>query len=81
MSGSLALLFALLALLHHPHWLWGVIAIASNLVLTSLTDKCQVHDLLVRLGAREREDLFLPGGRLRVAIEEPRLPRLPGEKS
>lgn len=59
------LAFAILALLHHPVWASGALAVAGNLVVTSLTNRCALHDLLVRLGAREREDLYYPGGGLR----------------
>ena len=51
-----------LGLLHHPAWLIMLLLLAGNLIVTSFTDRCVVHDTLIRLGAREREDLFLPGG-------------------
>ena len=65
LAGSVVLVFGLLGLLHHPLWCGAVIAVAGSLILTSLTDRCMVHDLLIKLGAREREDLFFPGGRVR----------------
>jgi hypothetical protein len=46
----------------HPAWLIGTLLCAANLVITSITDRCALRALLLRLGAREREDLFLPGG-------------------
>jgi hypothetical protein len=51
-----------LAHTHHPWWGFGTFAVALNLVVTSLTDRCVARALLHRLGVREREDLFLPGG-------------------
>ncbi len=55
-----------LAVLHDPLWLYATLAIAGNLVVTSLTDRCVLHDALIKLGAREREDLFYPGGAVRA---------------
>ncbi len=57
----------LLAVLHHPHWLIGTMLVALNLMVTSLTDRCSFRNLLIKLGAREREDLFHPGGKPRRA--------------
>lgn len=51
-----------LALLWPACGLWITLAIGVGLLASALTNKCLVHNLLVRLGAREREDLFLPGG-------------------
>lgn len=69
LAGCGVLGFALLALLHHPAWACGALALAANLVITSLTDRCPLHDLLIRLGAREREDLYYPGGAPRSACD------------
>ncbi len=68
-AGANMLAFTLLGWAHHPLWLVGGAAGAANLVITSLTNRCLLHDLLIRLGAREREDLFFPGGRPRPAEE------------
>lgn len=69
LSGATMLGLTALALLVHPAWAWGGLLVAANLVFTSVTDRCPLHDLLIRLGAREREDLFHPGGELRVDLE------------
>lgn len=61
-AGAAVLACTALGLLHHQLWLAGSLACAFNLVLTSFTDRCAVRALLRRLGAHEREDLFLPGG-------------------
>ncbi|MCK6473377.1 MAG: DUF2892 domain-containing protein [Planctomycetes bacterium] len=61
-AGASVLVCTALGLLHHQLWLVGSLMCAFNLVLTSITDRCAVRALLRRLGAREREDLFLPGG-------------------
>lgn len=61
-AGTFVLLFTLLGLLHQQFWLFGSLTCAVNLVLTSVTDRCMIRRLLMRLGAREREELFLPGG-------------------
>jgi hypothetical protein len=37
-------------------------------VVTSLTNRCPLHDLLMRLGAKEREALFLPSGLVRPEV-------------
>ena len=63
--GASILFFMVLGLLVHPLWLWGSVLAAINLIATSLTNRCPMHALLMRLGAVEREDLFWPGGRLR----------------
>lgn len=65
LAGTFALIFVLLAHFHHSFWLLGLLGLSANLVISSLTDSCALHDLLIRLGAREREDLFLPGGEIR----------------
>lgn len=61
-AGASVLVCTALGLLHHQLWLVGSLMCAFNLVLTSFTDRCAVRALLRRLGAREREDLFVPGG-------------------
>jgi hypothetical protein len=68
LAGASVLLCTLLGIIHSPWWLAGTLAAAANLVITSITDACALHDLLVRLGAREREDLFLPGGVVRPEV-------------
>ncbi len=63
---GLSILFCTaLSILHSTWWMWGALACGANLLITSLTDRCVLKALLLRLGAREREDIFLPGGRLR----------------
>lgn len=62
-----------LALLWPACGLWITLGIGVGLLASALTNKCLVHDLLVRLGAREREDLFLPGGMPRKAPAKPAL--------
>lgn len=64
-AGAATLACTLLALLHHPLWLLGTLFTAANLVFAALTGLCPVHAALRRLGAREREDLFHPGGAVR----------------
>lgn len=44
---------------------YGICAAAglgTYLLIGSITNRCMLHALLMRLGAQEREDLFLPGG-------------------
>ncbi len=62
------LLTTVLGIVLHPAWLAGTVLIATNLVVTSLTDHCALRDLLLRAGAKEREDLFIPGGRIRAEV-------------
>lgn len=66
-AGLGVLACTLLALLHDPLWLYGALFAGLNLIVSALTDCCPVHNLLIRLGAREREDLLLPGGSPRPA--------------
>lgn len=61
LSGASLLVFSSLALLD-PRWFLGDVLVAANLVVTSLVGRCPLHALLIRLGAKEREDLFFPGG-------------------
>ena len=70
LAGSSTLLFTAMGLLHDPMWLAGTLLGAANLVVTALTGHCVLRNLLVRLGAREREDLYLPGGRIRPEVIE-----------
>jgi hypothetical protein len=65
LAGSGVLFFTVLGLLHHTAWLGGALAVSVHLIVTSLTDRCPIREVLLRLGAKEREDLFLPGGRVR----------------
>lgn len=69
LAGLAVLPFATLSICHHTLWMLGAVAVAGNLLLTSLTDRCPLRAVLLRLGAREREDLFHPGGRPRTAGE------------
>lgn len=69
-AGAAVLCFALLAVSHHPWWLGAVLIVGANLILTSLIDRCFLRDLLVRFGAKEREELFLPGGAIRPDVRE-----------
>jgi hypothetical protein len=63
LAGGCLLLFTCLGfLLDNPLWFIGNITVAMNLVVTSLTGRCPVNAVLIRLGAKEREDLFMPGG-------------------
>lgn len=66
LAGSAILACTTLGILNHPVWLSGVLVASINLVVTSLTDRCFLHDMLIHLGAKEREDLFLPGGDVRT---------------
>lgn len=59
LSGSVIFLFSALGLIN-PIWYLGSLATGTLLVITSLTNKCLLHDFLIHLGAKEREDLFLP---------------------
>ena len=65
LSGGAILVLTVLGIAHHPAWFAGALLASSSLVVTALTDRCLIHDLLIRLGAKEREDLFLPGGKVR----------------
>ena len=62
LAGSGIMLATTLGILHNPAWLGLALLSSGNLVLTSITDHCVLRNTLLRLGAREREDLFLPGG-------------------
>lgn len=70
-AGLGVLACTLLALLHDPLWLYGALFAGLNLIVSALTGCCPFHDLLIRLGAREREDLFLPGGAPRSDVPAP----------
>ncbi len=66
LAGLGIMLFTLMGLLLHPLWLLATLFSAINLILTSITDRCPIKSLLLRMGAKEREDLFLPGGTIRT---------------
>lgn len=65
LAGAGTLTFTVLGLLHHPAWLLGTLGVSFQLVLTALTDRCPLRDTLLKLGCKEREDIFEPGGRVR----------------
>lgn len=65
LAGVGTLLCLALAQLVSPWFLLGIAATALNLVVTSFTDACALRNTLIRLGAREREELFAPGGAVR----------------
>lgn len=65
LAGCSVLGFSVLGLAVHPYFLAGTLLAAANLILTSLTDRCALRSILHRLGVKEREDLYLPGGRPR----------------
>lgn len=65
LAGAATLAFTALGLLHHPAWLLGTLGVSFQLVLTALTDRCPLRDTLLKLGCKEREDLFEPGGDIR----------------
>src|SRR5690349_19630908 len=67
-AGFGILLLTTLGVLHHRAWLVGTLLTSANLAFTALTNRCFFHDLLIRLGAKEREDLFLPGGAIRPEL-------------
>jgi hypothetical protein len=69
LAGLAVLPFATLGICHHALWMLGAVAVAGNLLVTSLIDRCPIRAVLIRFGAREREDLFYPGGRPRTAGE------------
>ena len=62
LAGCAVLGFSLLAFFLHPYWLLGALGCAVQLTATALLDRCPMRFLLLRLGAKEREDLFYPGG-------------------
>ncbi len=62
LAGSGILGFTVLGMCVHPAWFAGTLLASLNLLITSFTNRCIFHDVLIRLGAKEREDLFLPGG-------------------
>ena len=66
MAGSTVLLATGLGVFVHPAWLLVTGFSALNLIITSLTGSCPLNKILIRLGAREREDLFWPGGEPRI---------------
>ncbi|HYG78190.1 MAG TPA: DUF2892 domain-containing protein [Planctomycetota bacterium] len=68
LAGTATLLFAGLAYLHSPLWLGGCALTGFNQLVSALTDVCPVHAILIRCGAREREELFEPNGALRDPV-------------
>ena len=62
LAGVSVLFTGSLAVLHDPIWAVGIAGIALNLVVSGITDRCVVKNLLVRLGVPGERDL----GRQRV---------------
>ncbi len=73
LAGASILVFTGIGLIHHPLWHLGTLLGAINLVVTAFTGRCMVRRTLLRLGAKEREDLFLPGGAIRPQTPSIRL--------
>jgi len=67
LAGSGILVFTTLGMLQNPAWFTGTVLASLNLLVTSFTNRCIFHDLIIWLGAKEREDLFFPGGVPRAA--------------
>jgi hypothetical protein len=68
-SGSSMLVFTGLGLLlHNEWWFIGTMLAAANLIITALSGWCPINRLLLRLGMKEREDIFLPGGSVRPEV-------------
>ncbi len=65
-AGIVMIFFTSMGMFHDPLWLFGNLGCAGNLAWTALTGKCLLRDTLIRMGAREREDLFHPGGKVRT---------------
>jgi hypothetical protein len=70
LAGCSTLLVSIFGILVDPLFLIGNFLIAINLIMTSVTNRCVLHDFLVRLGVKEREDIFFPGGALRSEVED-----------
>ena len=71
LSGVMLFACTLLGILIHPWWFGAALCVSASLVFSAVTDRCAVRAALIRLGAREREDLFLPGGQCRREGETP----------
>ncbi len=79
LAGLFVLVSAGLGLVHTPYWLFVTLGIAINLMISSLTDRCPVKSLLVRLGVPGERDL----GRAEAlgetdALAHPRMQRFSG---
>lgn len=62
--GILNLLLLIAVLKISYYFLIGICLINLNLILTSVTDKCPMRNLLIKLGAKEREKYFNANGDL-----------------
>lgn len=62
--GILNLLLLIAVLKISYYFLIGICLINLNLIFTSLTDKCPMRNLLIKLGAKEREKFFNASGEL-----------------
>ncbi|MBL4869272.1 MAG: hypothetical protein JKY67_23155 [Pseudomonadales bacterium] len=71
-SGFLISIFLLMSM-YNPYWNLGALVVSLSLVLTSISDKCIVHDFLIQLGAKDREDIFLSGGKLKQVLKSEKI--------
>ncbi len=62
--GVLNTILALATYFISPYFLIGLSFLNLNLIYTSVTDKCFLKKLLIRLGAKEREKFFDSNGKL-----------------
>jgi hypothetical protein len=71
--GILNLLLLLAVFSFSYYFLIGIGLINLNLIFTSITDKCPMRKLLIKLGAKEREKYFNSKGELIQSKESRRL--------
>jgi hypothetical protein len=57
LAGLSVVFLTALGYFHHPLWMLGLVGTAMNLILSSMTDRCVVKNLLIRLGLPGERDL------------------------
>jgi hypothetical protein len=51
-AGSFVLVSTLLAVLHHPNWLWFTAFVGANLLQSAFTGFCPMAGVLKKLGVK-----------------------------
>ncbi len=72
LAGISVAVAAALAYFHHPLWMLAAGGIALNLILSGITDRCVVKDLLIRMGLPGERDLGRAEAGRRAAPQEAR---------
>lgn len=70
LSGIGILFCSLIGFTFHQLGFLFIVVISLHLIISSLSDSCVLHDLLIRLGAKEREELYNSNGMPKLKLSK-----------